>query len=543
MIRSVATICILFLFTGNLVAQYVWPVATSPALSANFGELRSNHFHMGLDARTEQRENLAVKSIDNGFISRVKIESWGFGRAIYIDHPNGVTSLYAHLNDFYPEFEQWVKEQQYKIKSWAVDIIVPPNLFKVTKGQTIAYSGNTGGSMGPHLHFELRDTKTETVLNPLVHGFVIKDNISPDILHLAWYDRCESIYEQTPNYISLKKINGVYTTSSITIVNTDKVSFGITAFDKYTGSTNKNGIYKAQLIVDGKQNCSFILDSIGYDKTRLLNAHIDYKTKADGGPYIQLLTKLPGNTGDFYKGENGTLELNDTSVREIEILVSDPENNVARIKFKIRSADKLKNHSEKAGLRFDPEKVNVFENDKVSFFLPPYIIYDYFNFIYKESKDVSGNIVYSLHNTTVPLNSYFKVNIKDDSFTDPQKVVMKRYSGSKKDFVKTEFLNGTYSASFREFGNFILVEDTLPPTISAITKTAAGLSFHIKDNTEELQNFNAYINGKWVRFSNDKQRAFIYKFDENCPAGENELTIYVEDLAGNKAEKKVVFKR
>ena len=180
-----------------------YPVEAEKSLAANFGELRPNHYHMGLDCRTDQVQNKKILAAADGYIAKVKIEPWGFGRTIYINHPNGLTTLYAHLNDFYPGLENYVKKQQYILKTWAVNLNLPANLFPVTKEMFIAYSGNTGASQGPHLHFEIRDTKTDKVLNPSLFNFQIPDTIAPDIFRLAVYDRRISTYEQTPRILKL----------------------------------------------------------------------------------------------------------------------------------------------------------------------------------------------------------------------------------------------------------------------------------------------------------------------------------------------------
>ena len=324
--------------TKNYSKNYfIWPVKASPALAANFGELRPNHYHMGLDCKTEKKQNLPIIAAADGYIAKVKIEPWGFGRAIYINHANGTTTLYAHLNAFYTDLENYVKEQQYKQKSSNVFLDIPPHMFDVAQGREIAKSGNTGGSQGPHLHFEIRDTKTDNVLNPLLFGFPIVDNVAPTILRLAIYDRCFSTYEQTPKYIAIKKVNGVYQ-AAFTTINTDKVSFAVTAYDIYTGSSNQNGIYEAILLDDEKPIVGFQLDSISYDETRYLNAHIDYKVKASGGPYLQHLSMLPGYPEGMYKMVNGdgAINLEDDSVHHIKILIKDANGNTSTLKIDVQ---------------------------------------------------------------------------------------------------------------------------------------------------------------------------------------------------------------
>lgn len=182
------------------------PLSIPMQLAANFGAVRTNHFHMGLDLRTNSKENLSVVAAADGYVSRIKVERYGFGNAVYITHPNGYTTVYAHLNRYFDTLDEYVKEKQYKDEKWEQDITFQPGQFPVTKGQLIALSGNTGGSAGPHLHFEIRDTKTEECLNPLLFGFNIPDSVAPIISGLYWYDRRFSTYEPGANGIAVKKL-------------------------------------------------------------------------------------------------------------------------------------------------------------------------------------------------------------------------------------------------------------------------------------------------------------------------------------------------
>ena len=264
-----------------------------------------------------QVQNRPVKAAADGYIAHVRIDPFGFGKAIYINHPNGLTTLYGHLNDFYPALEKYVREQQYKLQSWQVFLDIPEGMFPVKQGQFIAFSGNAGGSQGPHCHFEIRDTKTDKVLNTLLFGMPIADNVPPSIVRLAMYDRSISTYSQSPKLFSLKKIKGGYTTvEPVITVRTDKISFGISANDKVTGSANPNGIYEAILYFDERSVVGFQIDSITYDETRYVNAHIDYKTRAAGGPFIEHLSRLPGYPEGVYKdfSGDGVIELMDDQV-------------------------------------------------------------------------------------------------------------------------------------------------------------------------------------------------------------------------------------
>ena len=556
-------------FAQNLTSKiypkdyFQWPLGLSPSMSANYGELRPNHFHMGIDCRTEQKQNQKVLAAAEGYIARVKIEPFGFGRCIYINHPNGLTTVYAHLNDFIPELEKYITATQYRLKSWRVNVEIPSGLFPVIKGQFIGYSGNTGGSQGPHLHFEIRDTKSEKVLNPQLFGLAVKDNVAPDITRLALYDRNISTYEQTPKMLALKKVNGIYSVSpSLIIVNTGKVSFSIGAVDRSSGSGNPNGIYEAVLYDNEKVVIGFQLNNIGYDETRYLNAHIDYKMRSSGGPYLQHLSKLPGYNYGVYemKAGDGVINLEDDQTHAVKIEVKDADGNISIIKLEVKRGTLLTPQSQNGGSpvnihnTFYPGYINVFENSNISCELSENFLYDTIRFQYKEINSQSLFPIYQLHNASVPVHGYFPVKIRAVIPADlKDKVVMKRSWNTKKDFSKA-IAEGAdknwYMGKFREFGQFQLMIDTIPPVITPAgfvngmnCSKLKSIRFTVVDNTEEIKNFIATLDGNWLRFSNDKGRIFVYEFDEYCAPGDHNLKITVEDQVGNITVKEYTFTR
>ncbi len=532
---------------------FAWPVQAKVALAANFGELRPNHYHMGLDCKTDQKENVPVLAAAAGYIAKVKIEPFGFGRCIYINHNNGLTTLYAHLNTFYPALEKYITQQQYAAQSWKLFIDIPANVLPVTKGQFIANSGNTGGSQGPHLHFEIRDTNTDKVLNPLLFGFDIADNIAPDILRLAVYDRTKSTYEQTPIFIAIKKVNGVYTTVPATIVlPTNKVSFAITAYDRYSGSTNQNGIYESVLYANDAPVIGFQLDSISYDETRYLNAHVDYKLRNSGGPFVQHLSRLPGYPQGVYKQitGDGIIDISTEVSTQIKIIVKDTEGNTSTLQCAIKSNSNTNNVVINQTNLFKPGYINVFENDGISLYLPETHLYDYIHFTCTNIIGKNGHAAFQIHNGNVPVHAMYPIKIKNTTTTQPNKIIMHRWWGGKNDYAATTKEGNWYKASFRAFGNVELIEDNIPPTITAIgfkdgiyAAKLSRIAFIILDNGEDVINFKATLDGNWLKFSNDKGKIFVYNFDEHCPQGVHQLVISVEDLAGNKTEKKYQFTR
>ena len=526
-------------------------------LVANFGELRPDHFHMGLDIRTQGRENLPVYAAAEGYISRIKIEHYGYGNAIYITHPNGYTTLYAHLNSFYPALADYIKAKQYEDQSWAQDFELPSGLFSVTKGQFIAFSGNTGGSAGPHLHFEIRDTRTGNNLNPQLFGFNLTDKQAPLIYKLFWYDRRYSTYQANSKQIAIAKNGGVYTTTNKVVkVNSPVISLSIAAEDINPSTPFKIGIYSSALWMDDSLLNAFKLNDFSYTDTRYINACIDYRKYIQEKTYVQYLAQLPGNRLNIFDTDagNGVIILADTDIHQFKILASDAYGNTSTLVFKLQLNESPSGYVYPANVQaLLPNRENTVNGKNVKVQFNKYAFYDAVPFILKETANINKNSASSyigLYNYAVPVHDSFAVQVKTNLAANNylrNRVVMQIISGTNKQIVKGSWNGDWMLAKFQRLGNVQLLIDTIPPTITTFgwksgttMSNALFLTLRCKDDVSKIDSFRAELDGEWLLFAASKDN-FIYRFDDHCPKGKHMLNVTVMDLAGNSTKQTFTF--
>ncbi|HEY0060394.1 MAG TPA: Ig-like domain-containing protein, partial [Flavisolibacter sp.] len=429
-------------------------------------------------------------------------------------------------------------------ESWAVELALPPGLFPLLKGQFFAYSGNTGGSAGPHVHFEIRDTKSDNCLNPLLFGFPLPDAFPPAISRLAVYDRTRSVYAQSPTFIGMRKIGSKYGLTGPGVYRTgkSKVSFAVGATDRLSGSPNPNGIYSTSTLIDGRLASAFILDDINYAQTRYLNAQIDYRYKYGGGAWLQHLSPMPGDVSSVYSSDeqDGVLDLTDGEVHSVLIEVRDAAGNLSQLQFSIQYDPALaKPGSLLAAENFIPNHVNVFEEEAFEAFTSEHTVYDTVPVSFKSSPVTTAfaSPVYTFIGASIPAHDSITVRIKSDVQQElKDKAVIQSFAGSRRVVQKGIWSGEWVRASFRQFGTFQLLIDTQPPAINAPPLTITGsnrIVFTPTDNFSTIKRFRAEVDGKWLRFTNNGGRSWIYTVDDRFPPGVHELKVTVEDEAGN----------
>lgn len=541
------------IYTGSdyAIAEFRPPLAIDPpALAGSFGELRANHFHSGLDFKTNQQTGYPVYATADGYISRLRIQNSGFGLALYINHPNGFTSVYAHLSRFSPKIAQIVKILQYKYKTYELDEFPNSTLIPVRKGDIIAYSGNTGSSGGPHLHFEIRDTKTEATINPQLLGIQIPDNIPPVIKAMYVYRlNDKSFNEFTPKqYFQVVGNPGNYSLNKVTQINLDgEVGFGIVATDKHNGKSGINGVYSIKLEVDGKTVFASALEKFSFENSKAINSHIDYPALQQLKTSIQKSFVDPGNPLQIYSNlvNSGRVTFNDGKLHLVKYTVTDAKGNSSTLQFNVlaNSSAIINTPTQRTTTLFALHKTNEFSNADVKVFLPKRTLYNDLNFVYQQlpkPKNNAFSAVHQIQNNLTPLHLGFEIWIKADTsllkFKEKALIVnTNRVSQG------GYFENGYVKAQPKKFGGFFITIDTIAPSIVPLNvsngknmSANSKISFKISDNLSGIKSFNGYIDGKWILMEFDSKSASLWHtFDEQTLPGKHNFELSVTDLKDN----------
>ncbi|HUR30972.1 MAG TPA: M23 family metallopeptidase [Saprospiraceae bacterium] len=537
--------------------DFVSPVNRQMKLSGTFGELRTNHFHGGLDVKSlYQVSGDSVYAAGAGYISKITIEEFGYGNSIAIEHPNGYTTLYAHLDKFVPEIESYVKEQQYMLKSFEVELF-PGHRFPVRQSQQIAFMGNTGMSFGPHLHFEVRHTYDQTQVNPLLFGFDVPDKTNPVIQNFVVYE-FDALGQllNTDVYKPKYKSAGEYYLPQQLQVSAASVGFGIRSYDTQDGATNPNGIYSIQCKADDEPAFAFALDEIPKEQTRYLNAHIDYKMKVNENIFTHRCYALEGNKLPiYYTGSNkGKFEINREQPRHFTVTIADFSGNLSTLTFDVIKSESLAPLAPlpvKYDAMGEPEDVAIVNREGIQVVWPEGSFYEKTPLKIDVTPLVKGESFspyYELSPLDIPIHSYFDIAI--DGLAVPASLQEKAFIARCEPNGSIINCGGTWvgnnlTTGVRQMGQYSIIVDTIPPKIATMHFNAVmtgweRMVFKIYDNVrirDKGRNllYNASVDGEWILMEMDGKSGLLsHTFDGKILPGNHTLIIKVTDDRGNE---------
>ncbi|MCX6247310.1 MAG: M23 family metallopeptidase [Bacteroidetes bacterium] len=533
------------------------PIDFPLTLAGGFGDVRKNHFHSGIDIRTGGEEGKPVYAIADGYVSRINISSTGFGKAIYITHPNGYVSVYGHLKKLNGAIGTWMRDQQYRKETFELDIPVDPGVLKVKKGDVIAFSGNTGLSEGPHLHFEMRDAATQEIIDPMLFGLPFRDITPPRIYNVRIYpfDGASQVnYTGSPVTLAVTGAgNDCHVNAKDTVTVSGNIIFGIQALDFGSDTGSRDGITSIELFVDTLCCFSQKIERFAFAETRYANSELDYPQLEKNGQRIMRSYIAPNNKLSMYgRGANrGVVRFLDSRAHKVIYVVKDAFGNATRLTFWVKSNAVapmgIAGIKTPKGTLLTCGKSNSFTADGIVFDLPADALYEDLDFIYSTSASVHGSfsVVHHLHNDFVPIHSACTLSISTAGV--PKNLIGKalivkvndngHFSG------KSSRLENTFlKAQIKEFGDYTVALDTTPPVIrpgnvgpNKNVGKQQNLSLRISDNLSGIQSYRGTLNGKWILMDFDaKSSQLVYTFDDRIRPGKNSFRLAVRDAVGNE---------
>jgi len=532
------------------------PLNVDLVLSGTFGELRSNHFHSGMDIKTLQREGLDVLAAGDGFVSRINIQHYGYGKALYIQHPNGYTTVYGHLQKFSPEIEAYIKKQQYAKETYEIELFPKEGELKVIAGDLVAYSGNTGGSGGPHLHFEIRDGQ-QRPMNPNLFGIEIKDSQAPTVNSLWVYPLGENAHvngsgdRQRVKLTPLK--DGSFKAEDLTACG--EIGFGVNTTDKLDGAPNNNGIYQIDAVLNGDSIFQLTFDRFSFSETRHLNQLIDYEYFSNNKSRITRLYVQPSNPLSVYRNvvNNGAITIQDSLTYLYNITIRDFAGNEKLIRIPIKGQQPTntitKNIKETDYFVKANDAFNIEENG-IDVYIPKGSLYE------DTYLDISftGDTIH-LDKDDIPIHSNITIGFDVSKYSEESKekmfIARLGYRG-RPSYSSTYKKGNRFTTGIRTFGDYTLVADIKPPSISPINfkdgqwiSSNSDIKLRISDDLSGIKSYRATVNGKFILMEYEyKSNTLTHNFSDGVVTEtENKLKLIVIDNVGNSNTYEATFFR